>query len=338
MQTLISTTQSLMAERAKRFKALAIVENYLILSEIGEDHLYPVFLAAYIDSSMQELSDAKILQDSLRVIKAIPVKDRKGSFENECGIFQLKPHKNLLGCIEIIRNAKLDFRDYREEYNLFVLPYLANGDLLDYLQKSCMEERVARHYFEHMVNAVEYMHAQGFAHRDLKTENFLLNDEFELVLTDFGHSVRHSDMLGPKIFGDYNAITSPGICPPEYYNGPGYRATEMDIFALGKMLLILVTGFNPFKSSKGTDSNYSLILNGDWNKFWLIIQSWLKRKWIKAEELTPEFKNLVERMLNPNPLLRPTIQQVRESSWFTNIQAKSIQEIQSLMIRNKISF
>eukprot|EP00331_Platyophrya_macrostoma_P004392 CAMPEP_0176425456 /NCGR_PEP_ID=MMETSP0127-20121128/11398_1 /TAXON_ID=938130 /ORGANISM="Platyophrya macrostoma, Strain WH" /LENGTH=337 /DNA_ID=CAMNT_0017806617 /DNA_START=31 /DNA_END=1044 /DNA_ORIENTATION=+ len=337
MQSLVTTTQSAITEKAKRLKALAVVENYLILSEIGEDHLYPVFLAAFIDSAKIELSDANF-ENSLRVIKAIPLKDRKGSFENECGVFQLKPHKNLLGCIDIIRNAKLDFRDYHEEYNLFVLPYLANGDLLDYLQKSYMEERVARYYFEHMIDAVEYMHSQGLAHRDLKTENFLLNDDFELVLTDFGHSVRHSDFLGPKLFGDYNAITSPGICPPEYYNGPGYRATEMDVFALGKMLLILVTGFNPFKNAKGTDSNFSLILKGEWNKFWLIIQGWIKKKWVKAEELTPEFKKLVESLLNPNPQLRPSIQQIRESSWFNNIQPKSAQEIQSLMIRSKISF
>jgi len=337
MQSLVTTTQSAITEVAKRLKALAVVENYLILSEIGEDHLYPVFLAAFIDSAKIELSDTNF-ENSLRVIKAIPLKDRKGSFENECGVFQLKPHKNLLGCIDIIRNAKLDFRDYHEEYNLFVLPYLANGDLLDYLQKSYMEERVARYYFENMLDAVEYMHSQGLAHRDLKTENFLLSDDFELVLTDFGHSVRHSDFLGPKLFGDYNAITSPGICPPEYYNGPGYRATEMDVFALGKMLLILVTGFNPFKSAKGTDSNFSLILKGEWSKFWMIIQGWIKKKWVKAEELTPEFKRLVESLLNPNPQLRPTIQQIRESAWFTDIQPKSAQEIQSLMIRSKISF
>lgn len=337
MQDNISPTKSLIMEIAKRYNALAVVENYIILSEIGENHLYPVFLAARIDSH-SNFQDSN-LQDSLFAIKAIPVKDRTGSFESECDVFRISSHKNLLNCIQLIQNVKLDIKNYKtDEYNLFVLPFLSNGDLLDYLKKSYFEERVARYFFEQMLDAVEYLHFQGFAHRDLKTENFLLNDDFDIVLTDFGHSVRHSDLFGAKLFGDPSAITSPGICPPEYYTGPGYRATEMDVFALGKLLLTLVTGFNPFNSSKRTDPTYAMILNGDWNKFWSVMQSGLKRKWIKVEELSPEFKNLVERMLNPDAALRPSAQQIRESSWFTNVQPKSQQEIQSLMIRTKICF
>jgi len=337
MQNLNSTAQSYLLEKAQQLKAIAIVENYLILSEIGENHLYPVFLAARIDlnSSYQDFE----LQDSLYAIKAIPLKDRQGSFEAECDVFRLNTHKNLLNCIQIIKNAKIDIKRYQgEEFNLLVLPYLSNGDLLDYLNKSYFEERVARYFFENMLDAVDYLHRQGFAHRDIKTENFLLNDDFELVLADFGHSVRHSDLMGAKLFGDINAVTSPGICPPEFYTGMGYKATEMDVFALGKLLLTLVTGFNPFHSSKRSDTNFSLILNGEWNKFWTVTQNWFKRKWIKVEELSPELKNLIERMLNPNPMLRPTIQQIRESSWFMNVQPKSLQEIQSIMIRTKICF
>lgn len=340
MQNLISCDRSSALEKVNRRKALGIVEDYLILSEIGEDHLYPVFLAVTIDPSLAELSqDDDSYQEPFFAIKAIPVNDAKGSFENECNIFQLKGHKNILNCVRIVKNVKLNFKNLKgEEYHLFILPYLPNSDLLTFLKKSRFEERIVRYYFEQMLNAVEYMHSQGFAHRDLKTENFLLNDEFDIVLTDFGHSVRHSDLFGPKLFGDYDAMTSPGICPPEYYGGLGYRATEMDIFALGKMLLILVTGVNPFKCAKGTDPNFSLIINGNWEKFWSVIHNCLKRKCIRAEELTREFKDLAEKLLNPNPLLRPTFQQIRESSWFTNTQPRTQQEVQAFMVRTKISF
>lgn len=352
MQQHLPSSQSVLAGQSNQLvgmKALGIVQNYLILSEIGENHLYPVFLAFSLDSASATKSTATssnaagkalLSSSALVVLKAIPTNDKRGSFENECGVFQLKPHKNILKCLEIIRNAKLDFGNYRgEEYHLFVLPYLSNGDLLDFLKKSRLDERVARYYFEQILDSVEHMHCQGIAHRDLKTENFLINDNFEIVLTDFGHSVKHSDdTVGPKLFSGNNAITSPGICPPEYYHGTGYRATEMDVFALGKLLMTLVTGFNPFKTTKGTDYNFSLIANGNWKKYWSLTQGWMKKKWVRADDFSEELKDLVEKMLNPNPKLRPTVQQIRESAWFRNIKPKSQEEVQAMMLRYKISF
>lgn len=326
----LTSVQSPMSEKNNRLediKALGIVENYLVLSEIGENHLYPVFLAFPLDSTSTSLN-------SLVVLKAIPVNDKKGSFDNECGVFQLKSHRNIIKCIEIIQNVKLNFGEYkRDTYNLFVLPYLSNGDLLDFLRKTRLDERASRFYFEQILDSIEHMHAQGIAHRDLKAENFLIGDDFEMVLTDFGHSVEFSDVLGPKMFSGSDAITSPGICPPEYYNGSGYKATEMDVFALGKLLLILVTGLNPFKTTKGTDYTYSLIADGNWQKYWSLTSGWMKKKWGRSEEFSAKFKELVEQMLNPNPKLRPTIQQIRESGWFAEIKPKAYEEIQAMMIR-----
>lgn len=334
MQQSFTSVPSHLSEKKNHLdgiKALGVVENYLVLSEIGENHLYPVFLAFPLDSPSTSLN-------SLVVLKAIPTSDKKGSFENECGVFQLKPHRNILTCIEIIKNVKLNFGEYkRDEYHLFVLPYFSNGDLLDFLKKTRLDERTARYYFEQILDSVEYMHSHGLAHRDIKAENFLLNDDFEMVLTDFGHSVSHTDHFGPKLFSDSDAITSPGICPPEYYHGPGYRATEMDGFALGKLLLILVTGFNPFKTTKGTDHAYSLISEGNWQKYWSLTHGWMKKKWVRTEDFSEKFKELVEMMLNPNPKLRPTIQQIRESSWFTETKPRPYEEVQAFMMRSRLS-
>lgn len=315
---------------------LGIVDKYVILSELGQDHLYPVYLAASI------YDNASTDPSNLVVLKAIPADDSRGSFENEMNIFQLKAHKNLLKCKEIIKNAKFFFSNQtnnitsEHSYHIFVLEYQPNGDLLEYVKKCRFDERAARFYFGQILDAMEYLHLNGFCHRDLKIENILLDENFNLVLTDFGHTVRYQDKLGQKIFNEDSHVTTPGICPPEFHAGYGYKGIPMDIFALGKLLLIFVTGFNPFKSAKEDDPNFAMICKGQWSTFWKLTQSWTKKRFIKGNNFSKELKALIESMLNPDPNQRvSSIQKIRESAWFKKTKPATEEEIRMLMLRNK---
>ncbi len=69
------------------------------------------------------------------------------------------------------------------------MTYAPNGDLLTYLQKAVQFEMdVARFYIAELVHAVEHMHMLGIIHRDLKPENILLDNEWHILITDFGSS------------------------------------------------------------------------------------------------------------------------------------------------------
>eukprot|EP00331_Platyophrya_macrostoma_P006575 CAMPEP_0176420880 /NCGR_PEP_ID=MMETSP0127-20121128/8853_1 /TAXON_ID=938130 /ORGANISM="Platyophrya macrostoma, Strain WH" /LENGTH=385 /DNA_ID=CAMNT_0017801527 /DNA_START=204 /DNA_END=1361 /DNA_ORIENTATION=+ len=321
---------------------MGIVDKYVILSELGQDHLYPVYLAAPI------FETASPNNSNLVVLKAIPAADFRKSFENELNIFQLKPHKNLLQCIEIIKNARFFFSNPQVRtsenrkplptegfYHILVLKYQANGDFLDFVKKRKLDERVTRYYFAQLLDALEHMHSNGYCHRDLKIENILVDQNYDLVLTDFGHSIKYRDHNGEKVFIGDSSITTPGICPPEFHRGFGYRGIPMDIFALGKLLLIFVTGFNPFKSAKEADQNYVLILKGQWPAYWKLTATWMKKKWMKAETFSKELRALLEAMLNPEPSKRPSIQQIRESAWFKKTQPASSEEVRMAMMRAK---
>lgn len=163
---------------------LGVVDKYILLAELGQDHLYPVYLGASIYDSAEN--------PNLVVLKAIPITDIKGSFDNEKNIYLLKSHKNLLQCTEIIKNARFFLNNSQKKptegsrpsigdgfYHVLVLKYHSNGDFLDYVKKRKLDESVARFYFAQILDALEHLHSHGYCHRDLKVENILLDQNYE---------------------------------------------------------------------------------------------------------------------------------------------------------------
>ncbi len=59
-----------------------------------------------------------------------------------------------------------------------VMEYMPGGELFDYIQKhEGLNETKARSTFRQIIEGVQYCHKNGIAHRDLKLENILIDDE-----------------------------------------------------------------------------------------------------------------------------------------------------------------
>lgn len=84
------------------------------------------------------------------------------------------------------------------------------------------------------------MHKQNIIHRDLKPENVLLQDENVVKLADFGFSV-----LNNGNHGQSRVLGSPLYMAPEIIRGETY-GSEVDIWAVGVIACILLTGRPPF--------------------------------------------------------------------------------------------
>ena len=68
-----------------------------------------------------------------------------------------------------------------------VLQLARTGDLFDFLASfGGLSEKFARFYFLQLLDAVEFLHVSGHAHRDIKPENILLDNNYSLLLSDFG--------------------------------------------------------------------------------------------------------------------------------------------------------
>lgn len=103
-----------------------------------------------------------------------------------------------------------------------------------------------------LCRAIDYAHSRGMVHRDLKPANFILTEDGQILILDFGIA---------KIVGDVkHTVTGAVIGTPAYMSpeqGQGKRGDyRSDIYSLGVVLYEMVTGKVPFDA----DTPYAVIM------------------------------------------------------------------------------
>lgn len=184
------------------------------------------------------------------------------------------------------------------------------GEIFDFISiGGKFSEPIARFYFQQMISALDHLHSKGFAHRDMKPENLLLDKDFNLLLADFGFSAL---LAGKDGSGKMRSILgTENYMAPEIHSKAPYLGTLVDLFAAGIILFIFVSGHPPFSLAKASDSYYGLICMNNHEKFW----HFHSRK--KAPGFySDDFKNLINAMLAFDPTQRPSIAEIKAHPWF----------------------
>ena len=92
-----------------------------------------------------------------------------------------------------------------------------------------------------MVKAVAHLHQNKIVHRDLKLDNILIDEQRRIKLIDFGFSVHAGADQKLNLFCGTPHYMDPDISRKKEYNGHA-----ADVWALGVILFILLTGKLPF--------------------------------------------------------------------------------------------
>ena len=143
------------------------------------------------------------------------------------------------------------FRDSSTGRLYVLLEHLAGGDLFERLERSGgrYEEDVSARLALQAGGALGYLHARGIVHRDLKPDNLVYASaaaDAPVKLVDFGFAATNLDGLE-------GLCASPDYAAPEVLSwrssahGVPYGAA-VDMWALGVVLYICLSGFHPFYS------------------------------------------------------------------------------------------
>ncbi|VFQ91182.1 unnamed protein product [Cuscuta campestris] len=186
-----------------------------------------------------------------------------------------------------------------------VMELCEGGELFDRIvARGHYTERAAAVVTRTIVEVIQVCHKNGVMHRDLKPENFLFANKKEtaaLKAIDFGLSVTFKPGETFK-----EIVGSPYYMAPEVLKrnyGP-----EVDVWSAGVILYILLCGVPPFWAETERGVAQAIIRS---------VVDLKKDPWPKVSE---NAKDLVRKMLNPDPSKRLTALQVLDHPWLQNAQ------------------
>lgn len=235
---------------------------------------------------------------------------RMQQFKNEIDILTRLRHRNLVtlyGC------TSRDSRDL-----LLVYEYVPNGTLADHLHGDRAKDKsltwpMRMNIAIDTAGALAYLHASDIIHRDVKSNNILLDLNFCVKVADFGIS-----RLFPN---DVTHISTapqgtPGYVDPEYHHF--YQLTnKSDVYSFGVVLIELISSMPAVDMSRNSYdinlSNFALsrIQKRAFNE--LIDPSFQNESDPEVERMTTSVAELAFRCLQHEKEMRPTMEEVVET-------------------------
>lgn len=155
------------------------------------------------------------------------------------------------------------------------------------------------------------MHGAGYLYRDMKLANVLVDRAGTVKLADFGlcHPVKAAGEAGrAKSFVGTRRYMAPELIAPS--GGVRKYGSSVDVWALGVALYVMVTGTYPHHVAlHGAESDESV---PDPTSLFLTIAN---DDVPVPNSLDEDLRDLLARILNRDPLERPSLQQVMQHAW-----------------------
>lgn len=207
---------------------------YKLISHIGEGGMSNVWLAERSDGRFARQVAVKFLR------LAVASGGAAERFKREGRILGRVAHPHIAELIDAGVTAK------GEPY--LVLEHVKGQQIDEYCDSRKLDVDARIKLFLDVLSAVAHAHANLVVHRDIKPSNVLVNNEGEVKLLDFGIAKLLADDINPGAATQLTlegggGLTPQFAAPEQITRAPITTAT--DIYALGVLLYILLTGQHP---------------------------------------------------------------------------------------------
>ena len=274
-----------------------IEDNYKIISKLGKGSFGSVFKVQNIKTN--EIRALKVIKKT-----SIIYQDDDHKFLKEIEILIKLEHPNIIKIYEY----------YTDDINFYLITdYISNGELYNYVYKAkSFNERQTQYIMKQVLCAVNYLHLNNIAHRDIKLENILVeqeitsNDEqlLNVKLIDFGTSnyvkTENTNYFTVKVGSPF--YMAPEVLNKKYNN-------KCDIWSCGVIMFMLLRGHPPFKG-ENQEELFKSIQNDIIN-------------YNEMTELSELAKELMSKMLERNVDLRYSADECLKHKWMKIYNEKS---------------
>ncbi|KAH0596976.1 hypothetical protein MHUMG1_05284 [Metarhizium humberi] len=228
-----------------------------------------------------------------------------------------------------------------------VMEYCAEGDLFGLVQKGFFKGEDKKKdrlcLFKQLIQGVNYLHANGIAHRDIKLENLLLTKDSKLKITDFGVSevfsgthpgLREAGGQCGQNMGEVR-LCSPGICGSEPYIAPevlekkhSYDPRALDVWGSAIVMIYLTFGGAIWSRAQLGNLHYDKLVKG-WNRWYekhpecdacITDTDYPNCYALDVGVNPPALRRILLQMLNPDPAKRIPINEVVNNRWMKNVE------------------
>ena len=304
VQIINSKTQKTMIKKKKTFNNLSVeINDFEKIKTIGRGYAGKVLLVKYNQN------------DKLFAMKSI----RKDQIISEGILDNILVERNILLLNQSPFLLSLSFFLQTSERIYFITPFLKGGDLFHKLKNDIFfPEDLVKFYTAQIAIALQDLHDLGFAYRDLKPENVLIDEDGYIKLCDFGASVKMKGTEKENTFAG-----SPEYAPPEMICREGHTFM-CDWWSFGVLLYELLYGNTPF-FNEDTNRMYDLIKSGSISFPKYIILEGKEKKYKVSEDA----KDLISKLLEKDPgirLGRKGLKEIKKHPFFNSIKFDSIRK------------
>jgi len=220
-------------------------------------------------------------------VKVMDLRKYEREFESEIRVLALlDDHTGIvkLHHSQVIRDTGYIYMDYVPHPNLF-----------NYVRRHrALSQDKALKIFSSLLAAVEGIHSEGIAHRDLKPDNIMIDPAtFETTILDFGLS-----MVVPSSGLSDNYCGSPMYMSPEILNRERHDPQIADVWSLGVILYHMLVGESPWSSVESLDELLDLVV--------------FETNVTLPSSLSPEVRDLLGGILVHEPKNRFSLQDIKQ--------------------------